>query len=254
MIPLAVSEWVLGERDTAIARARAAGFTAIEINAGPPAGWAPVRETMEAAGLVAPSLCWAWNTSEELGSPDPASRRAAQHYLATALRQAESFGAARVVVVPVCRAEPYSDEPNEAVLDRAASAIADVLRDAPATVGIAIEPLNRTESFVVRTLADGEALRARIDDPRAAILADVYHMHLEETDLLGALREHLDRVALVHFASADRGVPRPDAIDFPAIMSMLSSAGYTGSITLECERSTDETLAAGLAYVQGLQA
>lgn len=253
-IPIAVSEWVLGDRETAIARAQLAGFDAIEINAGPESGWAAVREAMDAAGLVAPSLCWAWNTSDELGSPDPARRLAAQQYLGTALRQAEAFGAARVVVVPVCRAEPYSSEPNEAVLDRAASAIAEVLRDAPAAVGIAIEPLNRTESFVVRTLADGDALRLRVDDPRASILADVYHMHLEETSLLDALAEHIDQVGLVHFAAADRGVPRPDVIDFAALISMLSTYGYGGSITMECQHSTDATLAASLAYVRSLPA
>ncbi len=146
---IASSEWVLGDRSRALARTAAAGLTAIELDARPDLDSATVRRSLDQHCLTAPSLCWQWNPDAELGSPDRASRSAAQRYLRGALEQAAELGSGQLVVVPACRETPWQDEPRQAGIERAAAAIREVLVDAPAQVGLSIEALSTDESFLL---------------------------------------------------------------------------------------------------------
>lgn len=231
---ISASEWVLGDRPSALRRARAAAFTSIELDAVPGADLARLRDDLAAAGLDVASLCWTWNPEHELGAPDPASRGVAQRYLLAALEQAEALGARRVVVVPACRSVPWEADPSrEAGIDRAADAIRTVLADAPVGVGIALEGLRRDESFLMNSLDDAEGLRSRIEDPRAGLLADLYHMVAEDGDVVAALTRHAEAITLVHLAAPDRGPVLASTPGFAAIVGVVRALPNADSMTLE---------------------
>ncbi|GAS98311.1 xylose isomerase domain protein TIM barrel [Mycolicibacterium canariasense] len=247
-IEIASSEWVLGHRDQALLRTAAAGLTAVELDARPDLDTESVRLALSEHGLSAPSLCWQWNPDAELGSPDGASRRGAQRYLAAALEQAEHLGATQLVVVPACREIPWQDEPRQTGIERAASAIREVLRDAPARVQLALEALRTDESFLLNTLDEADQLREMIDDDRVTLLADLYHLadldgHLDE--IVGA---HAEKISLVHFAAADRTKVTAATLRIAEVISVLTAAGFDGSVTLEYTVPDDDDLRKAAAF------
>ncbi|MDX1891690.1 sugar phosphate isomerase/epimerase family protein [Mycolicibacterium sp. 050158] len=241
-IEIASSEWVLGDRDQALARTATAGLTAVELDARPDLDAESVRTALGERGLSTPSLCWQWNPDAELGSPDGASRLAAQRYLAAAMEQAEHLGATQVVVVPACREVPWQDEPRPAGVERAASAIREVLRDAPARVQLSLEALRTDESFLLNTLDEADRLREMIDDDRVTLLADLYHLADLDGDLDEIVGPHADKISLVHFAAADRTRITSATHRVAEVISVLTAAGFDGSVTLEYTVPDDDDL------------
>jgi len=251
---ISASEWVLGDRPTAIRRAAAAGFTAIELDAIPGADLEPLRTQLGEAGLAVPSLCWSWNSQNELGSPDAASRAGAQDYLRAALEQAHELGAAQLVVIPACRKEPWADEPRIRGLERAAASIAEVLPDAPADVTLALEGLRREESFLMNTLDHSALLRSMIGDERVGLLADWYHLVAEEMDPIASLRQHADEITLVHLAATERGPLLASSTGVAELADQLRVMPSVRSYTLEftAGREDDALLAESLEFASTL--
>ena len=208
MNTLSVSEWTLGAPSTseAIDRVAAAGYPAIEIAAVPELDVRAARERLDARGLTASSMCWIG-----LGYPDrdcahesDSVRRKAGDYLRTCLDQAHALGAPTLVLVPTFRTQPEAAG-REAELDRAAQTISSAIDGMPETgVVIALEALNRYETHLLRTLADAEALRRLIDSPTVQLMADVFHMNIEEDSISAALRAHVLSPPRLHGRSRRR--------------------------------------------------
>ena len=251
---ISVSEWVLGDRPTAIRRASAAGFGAIELDAVPGIEIAALQDQLTAAGLDVPSLCWAWDSESELGSPDVDSRTRAQTYLRGALEQAHALGAAQVVVLPACRNEPWADEPRLRGMERAAAAIAEVLADAPDGVTIALEGLRRSESFLMNTLDHSALVRSMIgDDARVGLLADWYHLVVEEVDPLAAMQAHAEEITLVHLAATARGPLLASSTGAAELTAQLRRMPRVGSYTIEYTVGDDDAaLAESLVFAQSV--
>ena len=241
---ISASEWVLGDRPTALRRASAAGFGAIELDAIPGADIDALREQLAEAELVVPSLCWSWNSQSELGSPDAASRVAAQNYLRASLEQARELGAFHLVVLPACRNEPWLDEPRIRGLERAASAIAEVLPDAPAEIMLALEGLRREESFLMNTLDHSALLKSMIGDDRVGLLADWYHLVAEEIDPIASLKQHADDISLVHLAATARGPLLDSTTGAHELVEQLRVMPAVRSFTLEFMVGDDDALLA----------
>lgn len=251
---ISVSEWVLGDRPTALRRAVAAGFDAIELDAIPGADTVALREELASAGLSVPSMCWAWNSDAELGSPDRASRARAQSYLRGALEQAHELGADQIVVLPACRNTPWQDEPRIRGFERAASAIAEVLPDTPAGVGIALEGLRRVESFLMNTLDHSALMRSMIGmDNRVGLLADWYHLVAEEVDPVEAMTRHADAISLVHLAATERGPLLAESVGASDLTVQLRTMPAVASYTIEYNVGDDDAaLAASLAFARSV--
>ena len=55
-------------------------------------------------------------------------------------------------------------------------------------VPLIYEPLNRYETNIVNTQADGVALLKTLKTANVKLLADLFHMNIEETNIAGAIR------------------------------------------------------------------
>jgi D-psicose/D-tagatose/L-ribulose 3-epimerase len=110
-------------------------------------------------------------------------------------------------------------------------------------VRLAVEPLNRYETSVLNTVA--QTLEAIDPLPAAAcgVLADVYHLNIEERDPAAALRACGERLAHVHVCANDRGAPGADHLDWPALMAGVRAAGYGGPLVIESFTAEQETIA-----------
>ncbi|GAB5097674.1 sugar phosphate isomerase/epimerase family protein [Caballeronia sp. HLA56] len=108
---------------------------------------------------------------------------------------------------------------------------ADALRGSGAT--LVIEPLNRRESNLVNSVADGARLAKALNRSEVRGLADFYHMD-EEAEPLDAVREHCAWLAHIHLADTGRLNPGTGSYDYPAFFGHLKMSGYQGLLSAEC--------------------
>ena len=74
-------------------------------------------------------------------------------------------------------------------------------------ITLAVEPLNRFETFAMNTAEDAFALCEAVGHPRIGILFDTFHAHIEEKDTGAAIRRLGKHVKHVHTCENDRGTP-----------------------------------------------
>jgi sugar phosphate isomerase/epimerase len=97
-----------------------------------------------------------------------------------------------------------------------------------------IEPVNRTESEYLHTLAHAASLCERVGRGSLGITCDFYHMEREEGDPPGAIRGAGAWIRHVHVAERARTEPGSGTLDFAPGFRALKDIGYAGMIELEC--------------------
>ncbi len=121
-----------------------------------------------------------------------------------------------------------------------------------AGVTLALEPLNRFETYFLNTAADAVRLVDEVADPRVGILFDTFHANLEEKDVAAAYRLCGSRLAHVHACENDRGVPGSGHVDWPGVFAALRDIGYDGWLTIESFNGNIQDLAAATAIWRDL--
>ena len=115
---------------------------------------------------------------------------------------------------------------------------------------VALEALNRYETHLLRTLADADELRRMIDSPSVQLMADVFHMNIEEDSIAASVRAHAGHIVHVHLADSQRREPGSGHLDFAAVFEALADNGYAGALTMEFVPATDAAMTAGREWVQ----
>jgi sugar phosphate isomerase/epimerase len=95
------------------------------------------------------------------------------------------------------------------------------------------EPLNRYETNLINTLGDAVQVISGIGADNVKILADLYHMNIEETNIPDAIRNAGSRIGHVHFADSNRRAAGLGHTDFLPIVSALVEIGYEGYLSAE---------------------
>lgn len=120
-------------------------------------------------------------------------------------------------------------------------------------VTIAIEPLNKGETNIINSVAEGLDLAMRADQPHIKLLADLYHMLLEHEsfDIIPKAAEYLVHVHIANKQRRYPGYSAEDDEDFMPFFKALKESGYDGGISMEC-RFDDfmEESARSLLYVK----
>jgi len=76
------------------------------------------------------------------------------------------------------------------------------------------------------------------------LLADLYHMNIEEANLADAIRAAGSHVGHVHFADSNRRAAGMGHIDFAPVVAALREVGYTGYLSAEVLPVPDSMAAA----------
>ncbi len=111
-------------------------------------------------------------------------------------------------------------------------------------VPLIYEPLNRYETNLCNTLADGVALIESRGIENVVLLADLFHMNIEEIDLAEALRSAGRHLGHVHFVDSNRRPVGAGHIDVDDVASALESIGYQGYASAEALPWPDSMTAA----------
>ena len=100
-------------------------------------------------------------------------------------------------------------------------------------VQLAIEPLNRFETFFLNTAADAAALCDNIGDPSIGILFDTFHANIEEKSIGDALRICGKHLFHVHTCENDRGTPGSGHVPWVEVFDTLRAMRYDRWLTIE---------------------
>jgi sugar phosphate isomerase/epimerase len=111
-------------------------------------------------------------------------------------------------------------------------------------VGLLFEPLNRNETDVANMLADGIEIIKRTGTDNIKLLADFFHMSIEEADIAESIKRAGQFIGYVHFVDSDRKPAGMGHIDLKSAVNALKNIGYDGFLSAEALPWPDSQTAA----------
>ena len=230
----------------AISAAKSSGMDFIEIALLDPASTdvALGRHLLEEAKL--PAVC-------SLGLPEAvwASRNpgGAVEFLSLAIRKAAALGAEALTGVTYGGIGERSGlPPTEAELDNVAKALEQAAKIAgKAGLGFGIEPVNRYETHLINTAAQGVAMIERVGAPNMFLHLDTYHMNIEEKGAANGILHGRDHLRYIHLSESDRGTPGAGTCDWDEIFAALAAIRFTGGLAMESFVNMPPEIAHGLS-------
>lgn len=219
------------------ARASALGFDAVEIF--PPSADAVSVEELQVLlkkyrlKIAAFGTGAGWLRQQlSLTSIDPSIRRKAVQFIRNMIDLAAQFKAPAIIGSMQGRIEPGTER------DIALTRLADGLRELSVHAKskkqfLLYEPLNRYETNVFHRLEDtAQWLRAN-KLSNVKILADLFHMNIEESDLPKAIRAAGVAIGHVHFADSNRRAVGMGHTRMKPIIAALEEINYRGYLSAE---------------------
>ena len=212
-------------------KAKALGYDAIELFAPSPEAVTAAGPVLQKHGLTLASAGtgagWVLHKLT-LTSPDPEVRARARAYIRGFVDAAGRLGAPAILGSMEGRWGGPVDR-NQA--QRMIAESLPELGQAAQAYGVPflLEPLNRYEGNVVNTLEEGVSLLA----PNVGLLADLFHMNIEEQSPSGALRAAGRHVRHVQLADSNRRPAGLGHTDWTAVASALRDIGYAGYLSAE---------------------
>ena len=217
-------------------RIREAGFHGVEIPLFDPAGFpaAEIREALAANALEC-TVCSIIPAGRSLISEDPEVRRRTRQHLHDSIEATAEVGA-RLIDGPLYCPVGYlpgrrrtADEWTWAV--EGYQSVIETLEACDVT--LAIEPLNRFETYFLNTADDASALCDEVGHARVGVAFDTFHANIEEKNLPEACRRLGGHLKHVQISENDRGTPGSGHTDWDGLLRALDGLGYEGWLTIE---------------------
>ena len=221
---------------TLLPRVRELGFDGIELVSFDFSGF-PAVETRRALAenKMGATFCTAFIGDMSLASADASVRQKTAQFLTDGIKAAAESGC-QVLAGPFCTAVGYlpghrrtADEWNRVVEEL--QAIAPVAEKHG--ISLAIEPLNRFESYFLNLAEDGVKLCEQVGHPNVGLLIDTFHANIEEKDVAAAYRTAGKYLKHVHTCENDRGAPGSGHVDWKGVFAALKEVRYDGWLVIE---------------------
>ncbi len=197
------------------------------------AAFAPILEQYRASPIPVQAFNLFLPRDLKIVGPDVDQTRMRQ-YVQRALTRLQTIGATIAVFgsggsrnIPANFSRPEAIEQIICFLNVVADAADET------DVVLAIEPLNRKESNVINSVAEGVEIAQQVNRASVRVLADFYHMD-EDDEPLNHIVECKDWLAHVHVADTGRGAPGTGKYPYPVFVDNLRQAGYDGMVSIEC--------------------
>lgn len=118
----------------------------------------------------------------------------------------------------------------------ALSKVADHAKAAGVTLNLEI--VNRFESNMLNTAAQGLAYIEDTGASNVLLHLDTFHMNIEEADVGLAIRHAADKIGYIHIGESHRGYLGTGNIDFASIFDSLIAIGWDDYVTFESFSTT----------------
>lgn len=169
----------------------------------------------------------------DLVTNDAAKRNAAKSFIKSIIELGGPLGAPAIIGSMQGRhsADGVDEPTGRARLSEALEELGDFARQY--AVPLIYEPLNRYETNMTSTVEQGIKLLKSLQTRNVKLLADLFHMNIEEVDIATALRAGGDHIGHVHFVDSNRRPAGCGHLDFAPIASALKAINYQGYISAE---------------------
>jgi sugar phosphate isomerase/epimerase len=234
--------------EDAFKQAAVLGFDGVEIFPNGPDGFEVdvVRRQMDVSGLsvAAVGTGAGWVVGKlHLCHPDASVREGARAFIRGTILKAAEVGAPAILGSMQGRVEAGVE--RHQALDWLAEALREFGEIASDCGQVFLyEPLNRYETNLFNRQGDGAGFLRNRGLTGVAILADLFHMGIEESDSASALAGVSDVLGHVHFADSNRQAAGAGQTRFEAIVRQLKAQGYAGYLSAEVFPLPDSLTAA----------
>ena len=240
---LSMHNWMRAEPlEVTLARLSKYGYESIEIS-GEPEQYTPdtVRPLLEKYNL----RCWGSVTlmlgNRSLVAADESARRESVQYTKDCVDLVGALNGTEMTIVPSTVGKIVPDSNPEQEWEWAVAGLKEIYEHAqPQGVRLAIEPLNRFETYFINRGAQAMALAEAVGDD-CGVCLDAFHINIEEQDLYQAIVDCGPRLADFHVADNNRMPCGQGELDWEAIVQELTGIGYDGYLTVEFVVPVDRT-------------
>jgi sugar phosphate isomerase/epimerase len=243
---LSTHNWMRAEPlETTLRRIKQFGYESIEIS-GEPTQYdvADTRAKLKETGI----RCWGAVTltlgERNLAAKDEGQRARSVDYVKSVVTMVSELDGEIVTVVPATVGKVVPDATEEEEWKWVVDAVREVYDHSQKKgVKLAIEPLNRFETYLFNRCAQALALADEVG-PDCGVCLDAFHLNIEEADMFDAIRLAGKRLHDFHVADNNRFAAGLGHIDWPKVVEALKQAGYDGALTNEFVAPVDRTPAA----------
>jgi sugar phosphate isomerase/epimerase len=189
--------------------------------------------------------CWGAVTltlgERNLAAKDERQRAASVDYVKSVVTMVKELDGEEITIVPATVGKVVPDGQPEEEWRWVVDGLREVYAHATkAGVRMAIEPLNRFETYFVNRGDQALALAAEVG-PGCGVCLDMFHMNIEEKDLFATIRRVGKKLFDFHVAENNRLAPGMGAVDWKRVVSTLREIDYQGALTLEIVAPIDRT-------------
>lgn len=176
----------------------------------------------------------------DLLGPDRKTREAAIEGIKERLKICADLGGIGVITVPTFK-EPkipdlypwFSDvkEIEKRILIEECKILGEYADDVG--VYVILEPINRYETHFMNRLQQAVEICRDVNKEHVKIMADFFHMNIEERDIPTVLEKTSEYIVHIHLADSNRLLPGNGHIDFKSAFKVLKKS-YRNFMALEC--------------------
>ncbi len=180
-----------------------------------------------------------------LADPDSQKQQSVRERLKAHIRFAAKLNS--MVVIGSVRG--VLDDSSEKKRSRSYTAAVEAVQDiasyaAEEGVVLLLEPINRYETNFLNTIQEALQFLEEVDSPQLKLLADTFHMNIEESDLVGGLLSASHVLQHIHLVDSNRCAVGMGHIDFNQIIKILKQMDYDGWLSAEILPTPDDEMAA----------
>lgn len=240
------------EHLTLLPRVKEYGFDGLELPMFTPSDLpvADLRREFEASDLDC-TICAILPAGINPISPEASVRKRSLAHLVECVETAAELGARLLggpIFAPIGYLPPHRPTPDEW---RWAVDIFQSLGDLIERhrIDLSIEPVNRSETFFLRTAAEAKEFCEDIGHPCIGVTLDTFHANIEEKSVPAAIDQLGFHLKHMHISENDRGPIGSGHVDLSGCLAALNRIGYDGYLVVEgFGYSTEETCAPGTLW------
>lgn len=252
---LSKGPWIYWE-DLAVSipKAKAAGFDAVELFPASPEEFDVdlLARSLHQCGIEVSAFGSGAGKAVfglHLTSPDESLRLSAREYIGRLIDLAARFGAP--VIIGSMQGSLEKGVTRLQALGWLREALNELGERAKTRgVKLILEPLNRYETDIINRIVDGMEMIGSLTTDNVVLLADLFHMNIEEDSLPSAIRAAKGYIGYVHLADSNRRPAGLGHTGFEGVIEALRGISYDGYISAEAlpypdpDRAAAQTISA----------
>lgn len=164
--------------------------------------------------------------------PDPDIRKRAVERIKSQIALASEFDAR--VIIGLVRGKVMPGISRERALEFTRWCIAECADYAgDNSIQLSLEPINRYETDILNTMGQALDLIKESNKKCIGVLADTFHMNIEEPDIAESIISAGRHINHVHVADSNRWAVGCGHVNFKEILTALNKIGYSGYLSAE---------------------